>query len=1062
MSSVYISFRYTDEPFVRRLIQDLETAGHTVRSSLDHRVGSVWTAETTRWIASTQFQLAVITPEYLQGDSAKRELELLRTSTEERKGTLWLLIVRDAELPDWLRGMRWLDFTEYSTGLTTLLSALSEPPPAAAAATSGPRGKAKAPATRKKAAGRSASSASRQQAQVADASGPAPPGGSGAGAGGGGTESGANDGAAPDLGFELSEEVTEILELAYGVARAEGAPAVFPWHVAWALVERGRATAGDPTGAIPSFVWATMLAEAGEDAAAEVTQHTYGVTSRLPDDAPRLPLTPAAADLFRAASTIARITTRRSRPGARHLLGALLTLREDPDVGPPFNRVLATLGLERGAFIEKLKAAIAHSKPNDSRARWAEVLDGERSLDELLKMIGPARTPEPTPPPALVPPPPPEPVTAAEASNSDQPSRTDHLGFGPYVEAVAAFLKNKDTVPPLTISIEGEWGSGKSSFMRQLQDRIESPPPDYTPPAPGPFGRATRWIVRRLGKGRETEPAVTDPSVITVWFNPWRHDKEEAVWAAFALEFLRCVARRLPRRDRWRGHWKLLLTRFRWRDGWLDALRALGAAVGSLGAMSVLAYLLVAGGLLTRFSHELADSHAPAPPSSGAGEKKDDDQLLLEILLRVGGAGGALAVAVTFAKQAKSFVGNPLRVDLKKYVSSPDYHSRISFVEHFHEDFGRIVRSYVGRRRVYVFVDDLDRCEVPKAADLMQALNLMMGVEEQPIFFILGMDREKIAASLAVKFKELLPYVTADANAPAAAQEGLPLRGLEYGSDFIEKFVQIAFPVPQPREADVKTLLESLSTGETGVPADAVSARRTRGAQGDAATARSRPKVPATKVFPRPEDSAENVARESSRASSADGDAGVVAEREARDASTASERAVAKDSKRLREIALALAPALEHNPRRIKQFLNVFRLRAYIAGRTGVIADGGTGGTLTYEQLAKFVAISLRWPVLAAAVQEDEHLLGTLESRAMERSEPANERERFWLSKPRLCELLRAGIVMKDRKPTPETERWSLAGVDVDALLQVAAPAPKPQPSVPPPLPTPAAPPVPA
>ena len=30
------------------------------------------------------------------------------------------------------------------------------------------------------------------------------------------------------------------------------------------------------------------------------------------------------------------------------------------------------------------------------------------------------------------------------------------------------------------------------------------------------------------------------------------------------------------------------------------------------------------------------------------------------------------------------------------------------------------------RNKVFVFIDDLDRCEVPKAADLMQALNLMI------------------------------------------------------------------------------------------------------------------------------------------------------------------------------------------------------------------------------------------------------------------------------------------------------------------------------------------------
>ena len=54
----------------------------------------------------------------------------------------------------------------------------------------------------------------------------------------------------------------------------------------------------------------------------------------------------------------------------------------------------------------------------------------------------------------------------------DQATTKDELGFAPYVIAMAEFLTNENTKPPLTISIEGEWGSGKSSFMKQLEKEI--------------------------------------------------------------------------------------------------------------------------------------------------------------------------------------------------------------------------------------------------------------------------------------------------------------------------------------------------------------------------------------------------------------------------------------------------------------------------------------------------------------------------------------------------------------------------------------------------------------
>jgi predicted KAP-like P-loop ATPase len=51
----------------------------------------------------------------------------------------------------------------------------------------------------------------------------------------------------------------------------------------------------------------------------------------------------------------------------------------------------------------------------------------------------------------------------ARASVNDQATEEDSLGFEPYVTAIAEFLTNPVTQPPLTLSIEGEWGSGKST-----------------------------------------------------------------------------------------------------------------------------------------------------------------------------------------------------------------------------------------------------------------------------------------------------------------------------------------------------------------------------------------------------------------------------------------------------------------------------------------------------------------------------------------------------------------------------------------------------------------------
>ena len=46
----------------------------------------------------------------------------------------------------------------------------------------------------------------------------------------------------------------------------------------------------------------------------------------------------------------------------------------------------------------------------------------------------------------------------------------DQLEVGVYVDALKEFLEEADT--PLTIAIQGEWGSGKTSFMNQLSEEL--------------------------------------------------------------------------------------------------------------------------------------------------------------------------------------------------------------------------------------------------------------------------------------------------------------------------------------------------------------------------------------------------------------------------------------------------------------------------------------------------------------------------------------------------------------------------------------------------------------
>jgi hypothetical protein len=56
---------------------------------------------------------------------------------------------------------------------------------------------------------------------------------------------------------------------------------------------------------------------------------------------------------------------------------------------------------------------------------------------------------------------------------SDIESGEDRLGVGQDVQVIAAVLAALSTTPPLSVALLGDWGAGKSSFMRQLRARVD-------------------------------------------------------------------------------------------------------------------------------------------------------------------------------------------------------------------------------------------------------------------------------------------------------------------------------------------------------------------------------------------------------------------------------------------------------------------------------------------------------------------------------------------------------------------------------------------------------------
>ena len=78
---------------------------------------------------------------------------------------------------------------------------------------------------------------------------------------------------------------------------------------------------------------------------------------------------------------------------------------------------------------------------------------------------------------------------------SDNPAVVDRFGdWGKLPNTLAEVIIT--AAPPFTLGLFGEWGSGKTTLMRMVDDQV------------------------RASKGK------------TVWFNAWKYDGKEVIWNA--------------------------------------------------------------------------------------------------------------------------------------------------------------------------------------------------------------------------------------------------------------------------------------------------------------------------------------------------------------------------------------------------------------------------------------------------------------------------------------------------------------------------------------------------
>jgi hypothetical protein len=271
----------------------------------------------------------------------------------------------------------------------------------------------------------------------------------------------------------------------------------------------------------------------------------------------------------------------------------------------------------------------------------------------------------------------------------------DRLGFRVIVSALRRFLDNPDTVPPLVVSINGPWGSGKSSIMKML--------------------------ARELMKTGRFQ---------TVWFNAWQYHEEPQILPAF----LHTIAYELGNQRKLGFSLRLAGARARQFSLWQYLL-----LTGPLAIVVVSLWVLKQRPELLHnpwaFLLELI--------------KSDPVTNVTKVITLVVAAVGAMAGLWTVLSAFR------LRF-AKLFVVTDESHAAI--IDDFTREF-RVYRDAAGQSKFLFVIDDLDRCPPDKVVAVLKAINLIVTSADEAgrSFFVLGFAQDYIIRSIEQYFRNLAP-----------------------------------------------------------------------------------------------------------------------------------------------------------------------------------------------------------------------------------------------------------------------------------------------------------------
>ncbi|MEM7529120.1 MAG: P-loop NTPase fold protein [Pseudomonadota bacterium] len=305
-------------------------------------------------------------------------------------------------------------------------------------------------------------------------------------------------------------------------------------------------------------------------------------------------------------------------------------------------------------------------------------------------------------------------------------------------------LHGPELQTPITVGIYGGWGSGKTSVMNMLRKRLDE-----------------------------------DRAGVTLWFNAWKYaSSDETLWRALLLEIVTALGN---------------------SGTGIPALPAKGNTEKDAETLDK---------RLADLKSSLYRSRSWTEQGAVTVNWNQAVPFAMDMVLRAVGFTASQGLFNLFRWRAEDDTAKEKKRDEIKEMASQTmelfereeierFQAHVTSLEQFEDALKSLIKDEIAARnmRLYVFVDDLDRCMPDQAVSALEAIKLFM--DQKDCVFILGMDRDAVEEGIRQRY----PFVPDESG--KQRQQIEPRK-------YLDKIIQLPFNLAPLSGAQVRGFVESL------------------------------------------------------------------------------------------------------------------------------------------------------------------------------------------------------------------------------------------------------------